>query len=280
MLTCKLRSFPLLSLQAFFSGGRSQTEKNVPNSLLANTRCCRIQPTTRQKAWSAVEQNPRHPHESPASRENSSTMLADGPKHDARGTEAKQVLLCKGRVLQQRLNDVHSRVGAAATRAHVESPLRTQLFVDPCSVRHQSNSCASTPASPATWISMRTKSTERCSCDKTAALARHKHTWIALRAQRDMFRQKDCCALTPRAHLDLSPCFQATTLLRLHAVSTLRSPSARKPTCSGKTTDAFCDLSPCAKRHVPAKRLLRSHTEMYEHCAAIDRVGAYEQRLN
>ena len=53
--------------------------------------------------------------------------------------DAKQVLLWKGWVLKQRLNDVQSRVGATATRAHVESPLRTELFVDPCSIRHQGN---------------------------------------------------------------------------------------------------------------------------------------------
>ena len=36
----------------------------------------------------------------------------------------------EGWVLKQRLNDVQSRVGATATQAHVESPLRTELFVD------------------------------------------------------------------------------------------------------------------------------------------------------
>ena len=40
----------------------------------------------------------------------------------------------KGWVLKfkQMLNDVQSRVGATATRGHVESPLRTELFVDSC----------------------------------------------------------------------------------------------------------------------------------------------------
>ena len=46
------------------------------------------------------------------------------------------------------------------------------------------------------------------------------HGWISLRAQRDMFRRQHCCVLTPGAHLELSP---------------------------------------CARKHVPAKRLLRSH---------------------
>ena len=50
-------------------------------------------------------------------------------------SDAKQVLLWKGWVLKQRLNDVQSRVGATATGAHLESPLRTELFVDSCSVR-------------------------------------------------------------------------------------------------------------------------------------------------
>ena len=119
--------------------------------------------------------------------------------------DAKQVLLWKGWVLKQRLNDVQSRVGATATRAHVESPLRTERFVDSCSVRHQGNCCASTREIPATWISICTQGTETCSCDSTAALARHKHTCISLHVQRDMFRQSDCCVLTPRAHLHLAP---------------------------------------------------------------------------
>ena len=38
---------------------------------------------------------------------------------------------------------------------------------------------------------------ETSSCDKTAAFSRRKHTWIPLRAQRDMFLRKDCCDLAP-----------------------------------------------------------------------------------
>ena len=121
------------------------------------------------------------------------------------GSRRETSTATEGWVLKQRLNDVQSR-GSTAMQAHVESLLRTELFVDSCSVRHQGNCCASTPESPATWISIPTQGTERCSCDKTAALARHKHTWISFRAQTDMFPQKDCCILTPRAHLDLSPC--------------------------------------------------------------------------
>ena len=125
----------------------------------------------------------------------------------------------------------------------MESPRRTELSVDSCSVRHQGNCCASTSEIPATWISIRTLGAERCSCDNTAALARHKHTWVSLRAQRDMFRRKDCCVLTPGAQLDLFPCARrpvhATILLHSHAVSTLGSLSVCKKTFSGKTAAAF-----------------------------------------
>ena len=129
---------------------------------------------------------------------------------------------------------------------------------------------------------------------QTAAFARCGHTWISLRAQKNMFRRKDCRVLTPRAHLDLSPCASKNTclcdrLLRSHAVGTLGSLSVRKETCSGEKTAAFSrredswvslraqedlfmrqhccvrtlwahlDLTPCAKRHVLAKGLPRSH---------------------
>ena len=146
--------------------------------------------------------------------------------------DAKQVLLWKGWLLKQRLHDVQSCVGATATRAHVESPLCKEFFADSCSVRHQGNCCASTREIPATWISIRTQGAARCSCEKIAALARHKHTWISLRAQRDKFRREDCCVLALRAHLDLAPCAKrhvpSKKLLRSHAASTLGSLSVRK----------------------------------------------------
>ena len=209
--------------------------------------------------------------------------------------DAKQVLLWKGWVLTQRLHDVQSCVGATATRAHVESPLRTQLFVDSCSARHQGNCCASTREIPATWISIRTQGAERCSRDKTAAFSRHKHTWISLRAQRDTSHRKDCCVLTTRAHLDL---FRAQTdmFIRQHccifarhkhtciSLRAQRDMFLRKKTaaysrhkhtcislraqarthvhatdCCVRTPQAHLDLSPCAQRHVPSTRLLRSH---------------------
>ena len=61
LLTCKAKSFSLLSLQAFFRG-RSQTAKLGPNSLLANTCCCRMRPP-HNKAESMVGRraSPRHP---------------------------------------------------------------------------------------------------------------------------------------------------------------------------------------------------------------------------
>ena len=236
-----------------------------------------VHPTTRQRAWSAVEQRPRHPHEPPASRENSSTTLADGPKHDAGGTEAKQVLLWKGWVLKQRLNHVQSRVGATATRAHVEAPLRTEPFVDSCSARHQGNCCASTCETPATRTSIRTRLTKMFMRQDCCARTPQAHLDLSPCAQRHV-PAKRLLHLTPRAHLDLSPCVHATTLLHSRAVSTLGSLPTRKLTCSVEKTAAFCirtprahlDLTPCAKRHVPPKRLLLSHKEMYEHCAAIE----------
>ena len=179
--------------------------------------------------------------------------------------DTKQVLLWKGWVLKQRLNDVQSRVGATATRAHVESPLRTELFVDSCSVRHQGNCCASTREIPATWISICTQTTKKCSCDKTAALASHKHTWISFRAHRHTFRRKNCCVLAPGAHLDLAPCadrhVHATTLPHSHSVSTLESLSVRKKPWPGEKTAAF-------SRREHTWISLRAQTDMFmrQHC--------------
>ena len=169
----------------------------------------------------------------------------------------QQVLLWKGWVLKQMLNDVQSRVGATATRAHVESPLRTELFVDSCSVRHQGPGATAARAhakspplgSPSAHKAQRNVHATRllrshatahldlspcakrhvpakkllrsragstlgsrsvrkgtCSIEMTVADSLRKHTWILLRAQRDMFRRKDCCVRTPQAHLDLIPC--------------------------------------------------------------------------
>ena len=110
---------------------------------------------------------------------------------------------------------------------------------------------------------------QTCSCDNTAAFTRCEHTWTSLRAQRDMFRRKSCCVLTPDAHLDLAPCANrhvpSKRLLRSHSASTLGSLSARKQEgmfmrqTAGFAGHKHTWISPCAKKHVPAKRLLRSH---------------------
>ena len=82
---------------------------------------------------------------------------------------------------------------------------QAHLDLFPCTKRHVPakkllhSHAGSTGGSP----SMRKKT---CSYDNSAAFARCEHTWISLRAQRDMFRRKDCCVLTPPAHLDLAPC--------------------------------------------------------------------------
>ena len=111
---------------------------------------------------------------------------------------------------------------------------------------------------------------QTCSCDNTAVSARCEHTWSSLRAQKDMFRRKNCFILTPGAHLDLALCAKRNVpskrllrshsagtlgslcvrkqekkicscdrLRRSHATSTLGSLSVRKKTCSGKATSAF-----------------------------------------
>ena len=112
---------------------------------------------------------------------------------------------------------------------------------------------------------------QTCSCDNTAAFARCEHTWISLRAQGDMFRRKNCCVLTPPAHLDLAPCAKRRDMLHRKDCCDLTprahldlSACASKNTCScdrllGSHATSTLDLSPCAKRHVPAKRMLRSH---------------------
>ena len=131
--------------------------------------------------------------------------------------------------------------------------------MDSCSVRHQGNCCASTCEIPAIWISIRTQGTERCSCNKTASLARHKHTWISPRAQRDMFRRKDCGVLTLRAHLDLFPCANRhapcdSTAAFARCEHTWISPRAQRDMlkeCCILTPRAHSEFSPCANKHAP-----------------------------
>ena len=213
----------------------------------------------------------------------------NAPSKQRHVPEAKQVLPWKGWVLKQRLNDVQAHLWAAATRAHVEPPLCTELFVDSCSVRHQGNCSASTravspPGSPSahkaqrdvhatrllrshatSTLGSRSVRKETCSGEKTAAFSRREHTWISFRARTDMFMRQLCCIRTPQAHLDLSPCAKkhvlAKRLLHSHAGSTVGSLSVRKKTCScsGEKIAAFSrrghtwiSLRTQARRHVHA----------------------------
>ena len=87
--------------------------------------------------------------------------------------------------------------------------------------------CENTREIPATWISICTQGTERFSCDQTAALARHKHNWISLRAQKDMFRRKDCCdlALPPKIiDFDLRTPDPISTVKRAHVPDAIGNP--------------------------------------------------------
>ena len=123
----------------------------------------------------------------------------------------------------------------------MESLLRTELFVDSCSIRHQGNCCASTREIRHLDLDPHATHREMFMRQDCCARTPQAH-WISLRAQRDMFRRKDCCLLTLRTHLDLFPCaghVHATRLLCSHAVSTLGSLSVRKETCFGEKTAAF-----------------------------------------
>ena len=63
-----------------------------------------------------------------------------------------------------------------------------------------------------------------------------KKTWISIMINKQVHAIKNCCALTLRAHLDLTLCamrhLHATRQLRSHAASTRGSFSVRKETCS------------------------------------------------
>ena len=148
--------------------------------------------------------------------------------------DAKQVLLWKGWVLKQRLNDVQSRVGATATQAHVESPAAHRTF--------------------------RGQTSGQLLREHTRNPDLHAH-----RRHREMFMRQDCCARTPHAHLDLSQCAKrhvpAKSLLRSHATSTLGTRSVRKLTCSCANTAAFAR---CEHTWIS----LRAQTDMFmrQHC--------------
>ena len=159
--------------------------------------------------------------------------------------DTKQVLLWKGWVLKQRCSITRRGNCYPSTRG---IPAAHRTFRGLMFIKTSGQLLREHTRNPATWISICTQGTERCSCDKIAALARHNHTWISLRAQRNMFWRKDCCVLTPQAHLDLSPCAKrhvpAKRKLRSHAASTLGSRSVGTETCSIEKTAAISRCPP------------------------------------
>ena len=169
--------------------------------------------------------------------------------------DAKQILLWKGWVLKQRLNDVQSCVGATAARAHVESLLRTELFVDSCSVGirataarahakslplgspsahkaqrdvHAIRLLRSHATSPHGSPSVRK---ETSSGEKTAVFSRREHTWI--------FFQKKTCSCDSTAAF--ARCEHTWISLRAQ-----RNMSRRKDCCV-LTLRAHLDLFPNKK---------------------------------
>ena len=150
-----------------------------------------------------------------------------------------------------------STVGSLAVRkkaVHATALLRSHAVttVGSRSVRKQEDmfmhkDCAAFSRCEHTWISLRAQR-NMFSIEKTAALSRR--TWISLLEQaRRQVHATDCCARTPQAHLDLSPRAQrhvpAKQLLRSHEAGILGSLSVRK-------------------RHVPSKRLLRSRAALQD----------------
>ena len=96
--------------------------------------------------------------------------------------------------------------------------------------------------------------------------------------RREMFMRQHCCACTPQAHLDLSPCAKrqvpAKRLAfsrREHSWISLRAQEDlfMRQHCCIRTLSAHLDLTPCAKRHVPAKSFVRKEACSIEKTAAI-----------
>ena len=102
--------------------------------------------------------------------------------------------------------------------------LRAHLDLSPCAKRHvpakkccfltlkpqlDLSPCARRPVHATTLLRSHAVSTlgshsvrrETCSFEKTAAFCRE-HTWISLRAQKDMFHRKDCCDLAAPPQID------------------------------------------------------------------------------
>ena len=155
---------------------------------------------------------------------------------------------------------------------------QAHLDLSPCAKRHVPAKRLLRSHAASTLGSLSVRKQEDMFMRQTAAFACHRHTWISLRAQRDMFQQNDCCVRTPPAHLDLSPCASKKTcscdkLLRSHATGTVGSLSVRKETYSGEKTAAFSrrqhtwiSLRAQARRHVHATnccvRMPQAHLDL------------------
>ena len=138
-------------------------------------------------------------------------------------------------------------------------PLRTELCVDSCSVRHPGNCLREHTRHPRHPHTGRKEMFMRQQC-----CTRAPQPLLDLCAQRNKFQRKDCCVLTPRAHLDLFPCTNrhvpATTAAFARCEHTWISLRAQtdmfmRQHCCVLMPRAQLDLSPCANRHVPAKKI-------------------------
>ena len=78
---------------------------------------------------------------------------------------------------------------------------RAHLDLAACAKRHVSSKRLLRSHAGSTLGSQSVRKQEDMFMQQAAAFARQEHTWISLRAQKDMFRQSDCCVLTQRAHL-------------------------------------------------------------------------------
>ena len=83
-----------------------------------------------------------------------------------------------------------------------------------------------------------------CSCDNAAAFARNERTWIFYVHKETCSGDNYSCISTPRAHVGLPP-------------------YAQNRSCDNTAALALCDCTwiprRAPKKHVPAKKLLRSH---------------------
>ena len=131
-------------------------------------------------------------------------------------------------------------------------------------MRKQTCSCATTLlySQAVSTLGSHSVRKETCSGEKTAAFSRREHTWISFSAQKDMFHRKGCCVRTPLGHLDLSSAKRHVPAKRL-----LRSHAAS--TLGSRS---------CAKGHVPCDTLLRSRAASQDRCLLADaRSSFYSQ---